>query len=374
MAFIPRKIQSEVENWLFKGKVLIIYGARQVGKTTLVRSLIQGKEESSLYLNCDEQDVRFALSDKTSTQLKDFIGNKKLVVIDEAQRVTNIGITLKLLVDNFPEIQVIATGSSSFDLSNNVKEPLTGRKIEFTLFPFSVEELLARESPIENTRLLPNRLIYGSYPGVVLSSSKEILLREISETYLYKDLLELQTIRNPDLLRKLLQALALQIGSEVSYTELGSLLNLDKGTVERYIRLLIQTNVIFELPPFKNNLRNTLGRLRKIYFCDLGIRNTVINNFNPLELRADIGPLWENFYILERLKFHRNRLHFPNTYFWRDYSKAEIDYLEESNGQMRAFECKWSAESARLPKAFSDHFPQVQLELVNRNNYLKTLT
>lgn len=374
MDIIPRKIQPEIERWLFKGKVLIIYGARQVGKTTLVKSLVRGYNDSSLYLNCDEPDVRLALSEKTSTQLKEFIGNKKLVIIDEAQRVTNIGITLKLLVDNYPEIQIIATGSSSFDLSNNVKEPLTGRKIEFTLFPFSVEELLTQESPIENARLLANRLIFGSYPGVVLGSSKEILLREIAETYLFKDLFALQTVRNPDQLRRLLQALALQIGSEVSYTEMGTLLNLDKATVERYIRLLIQTNVLFELPPFKNNLRNTLGRLRKIYFCDLGIRNTVINNFNPLELRTDIGPLWENFYILERLKFHRNRLQYPNTYFWRDYSKAEIDYLEESNGQMRAFECKWSARSARMPKAFSDQFPDVQLELVNKDNYLETLT
>jgi predicted AAA+ superfamily ATPase len=237
-----------------------------------------------------------------------------------------------------------------------------------------VEELLTQESPLENSRLLPNRLIFGSYPGVVSGSSKEVLLREISETYLYKDLFELQTIRNPNLLRKLLQALALQVGSEVSYTELGSLLALDKGTVERYIRLLMQTNVLFELPPFKSNLRNTLGKLRKIYFCDLGIRNTLINNFNPIEIRSDVGALWENFCILERLKFNRTRLQFPNTYFWRDYSKAEIDYLEESNGQMRAFECKWSAERIRPPKAFFDHFPNVALELVNRSNYLKFLT
>lgn len=374
MKIIPRKIQPEVERWLFKGKVLIIYGARQVGKTTLVQSLIKNNDTLSSYLNCDEPDVRLALSDKTSTQLKEYIGNKKFVIIDEAQRVSNIGITLKLLVDNYPEIQIIATGSSSFDLSNNVKEPLTGRKIEFTLLPLSVEELLTQESPIENIRLLSNRLIFGSYPGVVLGSSKEILLREIAETYLYKDLFALQTVRNPDQLRKLLQALALQIGSEVSYNEMGTLLNLDKATVERYIRLLIQTNVLFELPPFKNNLRNTLGRLRKIYFCDLGIRNTVINNFNPLELRTDTGALWENFYILERLKFHRNRLQYPNTYFWRDYSKAEIDYLEESNGQIRAFECKWSARSARMPKAFFDQFPDVPLELVNKDNYLETLT
>ncbi|MRS05207.1 ATP-binding protein, partial [bacterium] len=327
-----------------------------------------------LYLNCDEPDVRDSLTNKTSTQLIETIGNNKIVVIDEAQRVINIGITLKLLVDNFPNLQVIATGSSSFDLANNVKEPLTGRKIEFVLFPLSVEEMLSIESKVEYSRLLPTRLIYGAYPGVILKDQKEMLLREITETYLYKDLLEIQTVRNPELLRKLLQALALQIGSEVSFPELGTILNLAKETVSRYMQLLIQTNVLFELPPYKNNLRNTLGRLRKIYFCDLGIRNTLINNFNPLEMRTDDGALWENFYILERLKFNRNRMVFPNTYFWRAYNKAEIDYLEEINGRMRAFECKWSTEKVHPPKAFFDNFPETSLELVNRSNYLNYLT
>ncbi len=359
---------------MFKNKVIIIYGARQVGKTTLVKSLMAGKENDVHYLNCDEPDIRDALSNKTSTQLKEYVGDKKIVIIDEAQRVMNIGITLKLLVDNFPELQVIATGSSSFDLSNNVKEPLTGRKVEFTLFPFSVEELLTQESATENSRLLTTRLIFGSYPGVILSPSKEILLRELTETYLYKDLLEVQTVRDPDTLRKLLQALALQIGSEVSFSELGTMLHLYKETVSRYIQLLIQTHVLFELPPYKNNLRNTLGRLRKLYFCDLGIRNTLINNFNPIEMRTDVGALWENFFILERLKYNHNRMVFPNTYFWRAYNKAEIDYLEEINGRMRAFECKWSAEKVHPPKAFFDNFPETSLELVNRSTYLSYLT
>lgn len=374
MSLISRTIQPEIEKRMFEQKAIIIHGARQVGKTTLVRSLLRGKEATSLYLNCDEPDIRDALSNRTSTQLKDFVGNFKIVAIDEAQRVSNIGVTLKLFVDNYPEIQIIATGSSSFDLSNHIKEPLTGRKMEYTLFPFSVEELLSQETIVENTRLLANRLIYGSYPGVILASEKELLLREIAETYLYRDLLEVQTIRNPELLRRLLQALALQISCEVSYNELGTLLNLDKATVERYVRLLIQSNVLFELPPYKNNLRNTLGRLRKIYFCDLGIRNTVINNFNPIDLRNDVGALWENYYILERLKFNRNHLRFPNTYFWRAYDKSEIDYLEETNGKMRAFECKWSAEKARLPKGFADSFPETTLELANRSNYFETLT
>jgi predicted AAA+ superfamily ATPase len=374
MQMITRTIQQEIEKWLFKQKVIIIYGARQVGKTTLVKSLIRGKENDSLYLNCDEPDIRDALSNKTSTHLKELAGNNKIIVIDEAQRVTNIGIALKLLVDNFSEIQVIATGSSSFDLSNHVKEPLTGRKIEFTLYPLSVEELLSRESQVNFTRLLPTRLIYGAYPGIILQESKEILLREITETYLYKDLLEFQTVKNPEMLRKLLQALALQIGSEVSYPELGALLNLNKDTVTRYVNLLIQTNVLFELPPFKSNIRNTLGKMKKVYFCDLGIRNTLINNFNPIELRADVGALWENYFILERMKFNRNRMKYPNIYFWRAYNKAEIDYLEENNGKLEAFECKWNEDRAHPPKLFFDSFPETPFRLVNRNNFLDFLT
>jgi hypothetical protein len=371
---ISRTIQQEIEKWLFKKKVIVIYGARQVGKTTLVKAIMQSRKERSLYLNCDEPDIRDALSNKTSLNLKQYIGNYEIVIIDEAQRVSNIGLTLKLLIDNYPEIQVIATGSSSFDLSNHVKEPLTGRKIEFTLYPLSIDELISQESTLDFTRLLPNRLLYGSYPGIITNDPKEVLLREITETYLYRDLLEIQTVRNPELLRKLLQALALQIGSEVSYPELGMMLNLDKNTVARYINLLIQTNVLFELPPFKGNLRSTLGKLRKIYFCDLGIRNTLINNFNPIELRTDVGSLWENYIILERKKLLSNRMIHPNIYFWRAYNKAEIDYLEEKNGKIEAYEIKWNETRSHPPKAFFDTFQKVPYTLINQKNFLDFLT
>lgn len=374
MNYLPRTIQSEIEKWLFKNKAIIIYGTRQVGKTTLVRQLMMGRENEALYLNCDQPDIRDALYNKTSTQLKEFIGNKTFIVIDEAQRVENIGITLKLIIDNYPEIQLIATGSSSFDLSNKIKEPLTGRKIEFTLYPFSVEELLSVESKMEFMRLFTGRLVFGTYPGVIRGDEKTTILRELSETYLYKDILNLQSVKSPELLRRLLQALALQIGSDVSYSELGSILGLAKETVMRYIFLLIQSHIIFELPPYRSNIRNTIGKQKKIYFCDLGIRNALINNFNPIELRNDVGGLWENYCIIERRKFNHNRMRFPNNYFWRAYDRAEIDYIEDINGSLSAFEFKWREERAHPPKAFFEVYPDTPFRLVNRFNFLDFLS
>jgi len=370
MRYIDRTIQPEVDKWFFKNKVIVIYGARQVGKTTFVKHLVKSRTESSLYLNCDEPDIRISLTDKNTQQLRQLIGKSEILVIDEAQRVNNIGITLKLLVDNFPEIQVIATGSSSLDLAVGIKEPLTGRKIEFNLHPFSCGELLGFENRVDLLRSLPNHLIFGAYPEVAFSDQKEQLLREISESYLYRDLQAIQKVRNPDQLRKLLQALALQIGSEVSYPELGTMLNLDKETISRYIQVLVQTHVIFELPPFKQNLRNTLGKLRKIFFCDPGIRNALINNFNTLELRNDVGALWENYCVMERRKFNENHMRFPNTYFWRAYNKAEIDYLEELGGELKAFEFKYSEDRVHPPKAFFEVFPDTSFAQVNRHNIL----
>jgi len=374
MYYIDRTIRTEVEKWFFKKKVIVIYGARQVGKTTFVKHLIKHRAESSIYLNCDEPDIRSSLSDQNTQQLRQLIGNSEILVIDEAQRVNNIEITLKLLVDNFPGIQVVVTGSSSLDLAVGVREPLTGRKIEFNLFPFSCGELLGVENRIDYLRSLPSLMIFGTYPEVVTSTNQERLLREISEAYLYRDLLQIQQVRNIEQLRKLLQALALQIGSEVSYPELGAMLNLDKETISRYVQVLIQTHVIFELPPFKRNLRNTLGKLRKIYFCDLGIRNSLINNFNPLELRNDVGALWENYCAMERRKFNENHMNFPNIYFWRAYNKAEIDYIEEIRGGLKAFEFKYSEERAHPPRAFFEAFPDTPFLLINHHNILDFIT
>lgn len=373
MTKYARAIQPAVEEALFKGKAVVIYGARQVGKTTLVRDILARYPTGALYLNCDEPDIRAALSDRTSTELRALIGHNTLVAIDEAQRVRNIGLTLKLLVDNAPDIQVIATGSSSFELSNTITEPLTGRKVEFHLFPLAVEELASQETALESRRLVEQRLRFGTYPGVLNAEDPAAAVLEIAQSYLYRDVLEYQTVRNPDQLRRLLQALALQIGGEVSYNELAQLLGIDKATVSRYVALLEQAYIIFHLPPFSRNLRKELAKLRKIYFYDLGVRNAVINNFNPLELRSDAGALWENFFISERIKHNRNRRRHVNTYFWRTYDGAEIDYLEEAEGRLVGFECKWTAKRWRVPGAFTAAYPGAVAHLVNRENYLDHL-
>ncbi len=374
MTHYRRALQSAIEAALFKGKIIILYGARQVGKTTLVQEILRHHPVPSLYLNCDEPDIREALTERTSTTLRSLIGTRRLVVIDEAQRVRNIGLTLKLLVDNLPDIQVIATGSSSFELSNRIREPLTGRKVEFHLYPLSVAELLTQETPLEAQRLLEQRLRYGLYPGVLASDDPAGAIREIATSYLYRDVLEYQVVRNPEVLRRLLQALALQSGGEVSYNELGQLLGIDKVTVSRYIALLEQAYIIFQLPPFSRNLRKELGKLRKVYFYDLGVRNALLNAFNPLALRQDVGALWENFFISERLKYNHNRRRVVNAYFWRTYDQAELDYLEEEEGQLVGFECKWRAERWRAPAAFAQAYPGSELHLVHPQNYLDFLT
>ncbi len=374
MIHYPRTIQPALEAALFRGKVVVLYGARQVGKTTLAREILANYPERGLYLNCDEPDIRDALTNRTSTELRALIGRRSLVVIDEAQRVRDIGLTLKLLVDTYPDLQVIATGSSSFELSNTISEPLTGRKTEFHLYPLSAAELLAQETPLESGRLLERRLRYGMYPGVVVADDPAETMLEIAASYLYRDVLEYQSVKSPDLLRRLLQALALRVGNEVSYNELAGLLGIDRATVERYVALLEKAFIIFHLPPFSRNLRKELAKLRKVYFHDLGIRNALINNFNPLDLRTDSGALWENFFISERVKFNHNRRRHVNTYFWRTYDRAELDYLEEEGGRLIGFECKWTATRWRAPAAFTAAYPDSETHLVNRANYLDYLT
>ena len=368
---IKREIQDILQKSLFQGRVVILYGARQVGKTTLVKNVMTEYREDALYLNCDEIDVRQALTDKTSTELKAFIGDKRLVVIDEAQRVKNIGLTLKLLIDNFPNTQIIATGSSSFELSGKIKEPLTGRKTEFFLLPFSIKELTQVRSPLEIKRSLEDLLIFGSYPGVFLASNeREKIVRELATSYSYKDVLVYQDIRNPELLEKLLQALALQIGSEVSYSELAQLLGVNKITIENYVRVLEQAYIIFRVGPFSRNIRNELKKKRKIYFYDVGLRNALINNFNPLSLRQDVGALWENFLVIERMKKNNNLEIINNIYFWRTTTGKEIDYIEEADGVLTGYEFKWHKKTFIAPKKFLENYENSKVNLVNKDNFL----
>ncbi len=369
---IPRIIKHDIEEKIYKGKIIILYGARQVGKTTLVRKIQKDSDRKSLYLNCDEPDIRSALTDRTSTELKSFIGNSELVIIDEAQRVRNIGLTLKLIADNYPEIQIIATGSSSFELANTIVEPLTGRKFEFILHPLSLEELKALYAPLEINRLLERWMVYGTYPGVVTGSDNALdTISEISKSYLFKDILSFQQIRHPDSLEKLLQGLALQAGNEVSYNELGELSGLDKNTVESYIQILEKAFIIFRLNPFSRNLRNELKKLRKIYFHDTGIRNSIIKNFNGLDLRQDTGQIWENFIISERSRYNSNHGVRCNRFFWRNHNQQEIDYLEEKDGLLKGYEIKWKKAGARVPRVFLEAYKGSTVSVVNNENYME---
>ena len=368
---IKRTILTKVADCFFKGKAVIITGARQVGKTTLLKEIQKNfSENETLFVNCDEPDLRAMLTDITSTGLKSLLSSKKLIFIDEAQRVKNIGITLKLFVDNFPERQVVATGSSSLDLSNEIVEPLTGRKYEFHLHPLSFEELTQKYSTIEIKRLLEKRIVMGMYPEIEEKSEEaELLLRNLASSYLYKDVLQFQDIRRPELLEKLLIALALQIGREVSYNELAGMLGVTKQTIANYVDLLEKSFVIFRLSPFSRNLRNELTKFRKIYFYDTGIRNALINNFNPFHIRQDIGQLWENFLISERLKRNENHGYFINSFFWRTHQQQEIDYLEEQSGVLHAFEIKWKKSKGRVPQIFLETYPDSQAEFITQDNF-----
>lgn len=310
------------------------------------------------------------LEEPTSTQLKAIIGTRKLLVIDEAQRIKDIGIVLKIIFDNLPGVKVIASGSSSFELANKINEPLTGRKWEFQLYPFSFEELSLQNGVMEEKRLLEHRMIYGLYPSVVnnLGEEKEIL-KELASSYLYKDILTWEAIQKPEKLERLIQALALQIGHEVSYNELGQMCGLDNETTEKYIDLLEKSFIVFRLKSFSRNLRNELKKKRKIYFYDNGIRNSVINNFNQLPLRTDTGQLWENFLISERVKYLSYHRLWANQYFWRTHAQQEIDYLEEREGKIFAYEIKWTGKKISFPKAFLEAYPDNETQVISRVNF-----
>lgn len=373
---IERSLYQKILSRIEDRRAIILFGARQVGKTTLLRHLLDQIDPEYLWLNGDEPDIRKQLQDASSTFLRSLIGNRTLLVIDEAQRIENIGIIIKLITDQIPGVKVIASGSSSFELANQIKEPLTGRKWEFTLYPLSFQELQAHHGLLEEKRLLKNRLIYGSYPDIVNHPGEEIIrLRELSDSYLYKDILTWEQIQKPAALEKLLQALALQIGSQISVNELSQTTGLDNHTVERYINLLEKAFVLFQLHPLSRNLRNEIKKSRKIYFVDNGIRNAVINQFQPFELRSDKGMLWENYLMSERLKKSKHELSFCNRYFWRNHAQQEIDYVEEKDGRMDAFEFKWNpGAKVRFSKSFTNEYQPDTTKVIHNENYESFLT
>jgi predicted AAA+ superfamily ATPase len=365
---IPRILHDTIEKRLFKGKAVLIFGPRQSGKSTLVESLLKDKDH--FYFNGDESDAREALTNTTSTRLKAYIGNKKIVFIDEAQRIPNIGLTLKLFTDQIKNVQVIATGSSTFELSSQVNEPLTGRKYEFMLFPLSFAEMVQYHGLLTEKRLIEHRLRYGYYPEILTKTGEEKeLLKLLADSYLYKDLLMLEQIKKPILLEKLLKALAYQVGSEVNYTELGQTLHTDYKTVERYIDLLEKTFVVFRLPAFSRNGRNEIKRGRKVYFYDCGIRNAVIGNFSPLSSRADVGAMWENFVIAERVKSLMYQGKDVMQYFWRTTLQQEIDLIEDNEGILSAFEIKWNPKArVRFSQTFTGNYPGTITSIISPAN------
>lgn len=371
-----RDLQSVIQERCFQGKAIILLGARQVGKTTLLKKIIQEQHVEALYLNCDEPQTVAALTNCNLKELQMIVGANKFVVIDEAQKVDNIGLTLKLIVDNMPDVQVIATGSSAFELRNCLNEPLTGRKYEYQMFPISSKEIYQSSGYLDLKGLLETRLIYGSYPDILnhANDARE-LLRVLTDSYLYKDILATDNLRKPDVLDKLLRALAFQVGSEVSYNELAQTVGTDSKTVERYIELLEKCYIIFRLHGLSRNLRNELKKAKKIYFYDNGVRNAVIQQFAPLELRNDAGALWENFFISERVKRNHYQLNYCNTYFWRTKSQLEIDYIEEQNGQMTVFEMKWNPKKTNtsIPDAFLKAYDVKETVIITPDNYLDYL-
>jgi len=372
--YIQRQLEPIVKKSLFKGKIIIVYGARQVGKTTLVRKIAEDFGKSFGYLNCDEIDVLSQFQKaNNSLALRQMMGANKLVIIDEAQRIRNIGLKLKLLFDNYPEIQLLVTGSSSLDLSNEVSEPLTGRCDEYWLFPLSVKELWKKSDNISRDRDLEKWLIYGSYPGIwnlKSNEEKSIKIKQLTSSYLYKDILKFNEIKNSEIILKLLQALALQIGSEVSFNELARTIGVSKQTIASYVDLLTKVFVVFSLRPYSGNLRQALNKKRKIYFLDVGIRNAIINNQNSLAIRDDAGKLWENFIVMERIKMLDYKKIYGHLYFWRTYEQKEIDIVEERDGKLAGYEIKWKKDKVKPPKDWLATYKNAEYKVINQDNYL----
>lgn len=375
MNYISRAIEDSISKRLFRGKVIIIYGARQVGKTTLVKEILSRFKDQGRYLNCELLSVERGFLELEAERIKSFLGDYKIIVLDEAQNIPQIGKILKIMVDTYPKLQIIATGSSSFDLSQKISEPLTGRVFRFTLYPFSLREIKEGRDKFYIESKLENLLRFGSYPEVFQLSDSAAMerLNELTSDYLYKDVLKFEGLKKSGMIKNLLQALALQLGQEVSYQELAVKLGVNRLTVQKYIDVLEQCFVIFKLQAFSRNKRKEISKSIKVYFCDLGIRNSLIENYNRLNIRSDAGALWENFCILERKKLNETNFKFVNSFFWRTYAQKEIDYIEEAAGKISGFEFKWSRQGKfKAPIDFVKGY-KANVSRIDRSNYFEFL-
>ncbi|MEK6590910.1 MAG: ATP-binding protein [Nitrospinota bacterium] len=375
--YIPQKQLENLKKLASPNKVVVVYGPRRCGKTTLINKFLEKIGDKYLLVTGEDITVQEYLSSQSIAKLKGFVGNNKLLVIDEAQRVKGIGLNLKLIVDHIKNIKIIVTGSSSFDIAKDIGEPLTGRKYTLKLFPLAQLELIQIEQRLDTEANLESRLIYGSYPEVVLTndnSLKERYLKEIISSYLYKDILELEGLRHPDRIVRLLQLIAFQIGKEVSFNELGSQLGISKNTVERYLELLEKVFVIFKLTSFSRNLRKEMSKSVRYYFYDTGIRNALINNFNPFSMRDDIGMLWENYIIMERIKKEEYLGISANKYFWRTYDQKEIDFVEDRGGKLYGYEIKWKHGKIKPPKIWLESYKNAEYDVICRENYFEFIT
>lgn len=363
-----RELENSIKNKIGTGKAIIIVGARQVGKTTLVKHLL--KDQEYLFFDADDPTIRQLLSNPNTEQIRTFLGNYKTVFVDEAQRIEGIGLTLKIITDQFKDVQLIVSGSSSFDLGNKLNEPLTGRKWEYELFPVSWEEFEKKEGFIKAEQQIENRIIYGFYPEVLNNQGKEReVLKNLTSSYLYRDILAFSEIRKPEILDNLLLALSLQVGSEVNYNELAQTIGVNKITIQKYIDILEKGYIVFRLHSFSRNIRNEIKRNRKIYFYDNGIRNMIIGNFNQLKLRADVGVLWENFLLAERIKQNLYKDTFARMYFWRTKQQQEVDFVEEKNGEISGYEFKWNPKTKiKFPETFVKTY-NANTKKIDRKNF-----
>lgn len=372
MSYIPQNQLERLKSILAPGKVIVIYGARRVGKTTLIKKFLEN-EKRALFVSGEDIFTQKELSSASIDQLEAFIGEHDLLVIDEAQHIPDIGRNLKLIVDHLPHIPVIATGSSTFDLTKQVGEPLTGRKYTLKMYPLSQIELNQVETPDKRKAHLESRLIYGSYPEIITMKGEDLkreYLRELVSSYLLKDILAYEGIKKSKKLIDLLVLLAFQVGKEVSHNELATKLGINKTTIEKYLDLLEQVFVLVNIRGFSRNLRKEVTKTSKYYFCDNGIRNALINNFNPLSIRDDLGLLWENYLVMERLKKQEYCRLWSNNYFWRTYDQKEIDWVEEREGSLFGYEFKANQAQAKAPKLWLATYPKASFECINLENYL----